>query len=42
MGYFNYIKNYNAYIEVISYQKMLKDAKIRNRILFDKLGIPTN
>lgn len=41
MGYYNYNKNYNAYIEVISYQKLLKDAKIRNRILFDKLGIPT-
>lgn len=42
MGYYNYNKNYNAYIEVVSYQKLLKDAKIRNRILFDKLGIPTN
>ena len=42
LGYYNYNKNYNAYIEVVSYQKLLKDARIRNRILFDKLGIPTN
>ncbi len=32
---------YNAYIEVISYDKLLTDAKKRNNILFDKLGLPT-
>lgn len=42
MGYFKFHKTYNAYIEVITYDKVLKDAKNRNRILFDKLGIPTN
>jgi hypothetical protein len=42
MGYFKFHEKYNAYIEVISYQKLLKDAKMRNRILFDKLGLPTN
>ncbi|MNL77721.1 hypothetical protein D3C87_2039600 [compost metagenome] len=26
-----------AYIEVISYQQLLEDAKRRNRVLFDKL-----
>ncbi|SNR60520.1 hypothetical protein SAMN06265371_106201 [Lutibacter agarilyticus] len=42
MGYFKFHDKYNAYIEVISYPKLLKDAKMRNRILFDKLGLPTN
>lgn len=39
-GYFKFHDSYNAYIELISYQKLLKDAKMRNRILFEKLGIP--
>jgi hypothetical protein len=42
MGYFKFHDNYNAYIEVITYPKLLKDARMRNRILFDKLGLPTN
>lgn len=42
MGYFRFHDKYNAYIEVITYQKVLKDAKNRNRILFEKLGLPTN
>ncbi|CAB1249537.1 ATP-binding protein [Clostridium sp. MT-14] len=39
MGFFGYndSKNLNAYIEIISYEKLLEDAKKRNRILFDKL-----
>lgn len=39
MGFFGYNddKDINAYIEVISYEKLLEDAKKRNRILFDKL-----
>jgi hypothetical protein len=39
MGYFFMHTEFKAYIEVISYQKLLKDAKQRNRILFEKLGI---
>jgi hypothetical protein len=31
---------HRAYIEVISYEKMIDDAKKRNRILFDKLQLP--
>lgn len=40
LGYFRF-KNqyYNAYIEVLPFEKVLLDAKKRNRILFDKLGI---
>lgn len=40
MGYFYFHEQYNAYIEVISYDKLLKDAKKKNRILFNKLGLP--
>lgn len=38
-GFFGYNPSYNAYVEIISYDKLLKDAKMRNAILFDKLGI---
>ena len=37
MGYYGYQPERNAYFEVISYPKLLADAKKRNRILFDKL-----
>jgi hypothetical protein len=30
-----------AYVKVISYTKLLRDAKKRNRILFDKLHLPS-
>lgn len=39
-GYFGYNSNLGAYIEIISYDKMLDDAKKRNKILFDKLRLP--
>ena len=39
-GYFGYNPTYGAYIEVISYDKLLKNAKQRNRALFDKLFAP--
>jgi len=42
MGYFGYHKNYKAYIEVISFDKLVNAAKERNRAFFDKLGLPTN
>ncbi len=29
----------NVYIEVLTYDKIINDAKKRNKILFDKLGI---
>lgn len=39
-GYFKlYTKYFNAYIEVLPFEKVLSDAKKRNRILFEKLGI---
>jgi hypothetical protein len=36
-GFFGFNQNYNAYIEVISYDKLLNDAEKRNQILFNKL-----
>lgn len=39
LGYYNFNKTYNAYFEILSYDKILHDAKKRNRVLFEKLGI---
>jgi hypothetical protein len=39
MGYFFYGKNFSTYYEVLSYEKILKDANIRNRIFMKKLGL---
>ncbi len=38
-GYFLFSNNYNAYIEIISFNKVLQDCKKRNNILFKKLGL---
>jgi hypothetical protein len=40
-GYFGYNQNLLTYTEVISYQKLVTDAQQRNRVLFDKLHLPT-
>lgn len=42
MGFFGYNPNYKAYIEVISFNQLVKAAKERNRAFFDKLGLPCN
>lgn len=42
MGYFGYNANFKAYIEVISFDKLVDSAKKRNRVFFDKLGLPTS
>jgi hypothetical protein len=39
MGWFQWMGNINLYVEVISWDKVLKDAKMRNQIFFQKLGI---
>lgn len=41
-GYFYTLPKGNGYVEIISYDKLVRDAKRRNRILFDKLGIHKN
>lgn len=39
LGYFKWHENLNLYIEVLSWDKILKDATMRNQIFFHKLGI---
>lgn len=41
LGYYGFNESLNAYYEIISYEKILADAKKRNRILFEKLNLPT-
>lgn len=41
-GYFSYHKASGCYIEILSFDKILSDAKKRNRAFFDKLQIPMN
>jgi hypothetical protein len=38
-GYFQTLPSGEGYVEIISYDKLLQDAKRRNRVLFDKLGL---
>lgn len=37
LGLYHYLDSYNAYIEIMPYNKMIQDSKKRNKILFDKL-----
>ncbi len=39
LGWFQWRSSINLYVEVISWDKVLKDAKMRNQIFFQKLGI---
>ncbi len=39
MGWFQWRENINLYIEVMSWDKLLKNAVMRNKIFFHKLGI---
>jgi len=39
LGWFQWRGNINLYVEVISWDKVLKDARMRNRVFFEKLGI---
>lgn len=41
LGYFGYKKSFKAYVEVISFDRLVNMAKQRNRAFFDKLGLPT-
>jgi len=38
-GWFNWVGNINLYVEVLSWDKVLRDAEMRNEIFFRKLGI---
>jgi hypothetical protein len=39
LGYFGYNAQLSTYVEIISFHKLLGDAKKRNAFLFDQLGI---
>jgi len=39
LGWFSWFENINLYVEVLGWDKVLKDAKMRNQIFFHKLGI---
>ena len=39
LGYYKWMENISLYLEVLSWDKVLKDAQIRNRIFSDKLGL---
>jgi hypothetical protein len=39
LGWFRWFGNINLYIEVLSWDKIRKDADMRNKIFFHKLGI---
>jgi hypothetical protein len=41
LGYFFYNKTYGAYVEVLSFDRLVNMAKERNKAFFDKLGLPT-
>lgn len=41
LGYFFYHEKYRAYVEVMSFDRLVNAAKERNRAFFDKLGLPT-
>lgn len=38
-GYFGFHRTHKIYFEIISYKKMIQDAKDRNKILFSKLNL---
>ena len=38
-GFFGFHPDYNAYVEVIHYNKLIEDARLRNEVFFRKLGI---
>lgn len=40
LGFFGYKRHYGAYVEVISYSKLVSQAEKRNQAFFEKLGLP--
>ena len=40
MGFFGYKQHYRAYFEVVSYTKLVSDARKRNAAFFNTLGLP--
>ncbi|MEV4251562.1 ATP-binding protein [Spirillospora sp. NPDC049652] len=42
LGYFGYNANYEAYIEIFSFERLRNLATERNRAFFDRLGLPVD
>ena len=40
-GYFSFNPNYGLYTEIISFDKLIRDSKQRNKALFEKLNLST-
>ena len=40
-GYYGFHRGYGVFYEIMDYNKLLRDAKQRNRIFFDKLNLIT-
>lgn len=41
-GYYVHRPKKNAYLEIISLRKLLAHARTRNKLFFEKLGLPTS
>ncbi|MEO0559745.1 MAG: hypothetical protein AAF170_16355 [Bacteroidota bacterium] len=41
-GYYQVVPALNAYVEVLGWDKLVRDARKRNEVLFHKLGLPKN
>lgn len=41
-GFFGYNDNFKAYVEGISFDRLLEMARRRNHAFFDRLGLPVN
>lgn len=39
LGYYGYHDGFNAYIEILPFDKIINDAQKRNRVLFETLGL---
>ena len=39
LGYFGFNPNFNVYVELISFDKLLQDSLKRNHVLFERLGL---
>jgi hypothetical protein len=38
-GYYFYNSTYNAHIEIVDFDKIVSDARLRHKVFFEKLGI---
>lgn len=39
-GFYKIVPAYNAYVEILGWDKLVRDSRKRNEVLFHKLGIP--